>query len=116
MESNKESIHHITTRHESGAGYAADGYARATNDMAAVCVITGVGLTNTITPMAVALADSVPMLVISSQVPSFWSGDRSSRQYSHFVPNIGEETPKSPTPCGPRLSPSRLRFISLSLS
>jgi hypothetical protein len=32
-------------------------------DMAAVCVITGVGLTNTITPMAVALADSVPMLV-----------------------------------------------------
>mmetsp|Transcript_46161 Transcript_46161/g.128647 ORF Transcript_46161/g.128647 Transcript_46161/m.128647 type:complete len:460 (+) Transcript_46161:239-1618(+) len=88
MESNKESIHHITTRHESGAGYAADGYARATNDMAAVCVITGVGLTNTITPMAVALADSVPMLVISSQVPSFWSGDRSSRQYSHFVPNI----------------------------
>ena len=75
----------ITTRHESGAGYAADGYARQTGELAAVCVVTGIGLTNTITPMAAALADSVPMLVISSEVPSFWSA-RPARQYSHFVP------------------------------
>ena len=88
LEARRGSIHHITTRHESGAGYAADGYARATGDMAAVCVITGVGLTNTITPMAVALADSVPMLVISSEVPQYWQG-KPSRQYSHFVPNCG---------------------------
>ena len=75
----------ITTRHEAGAGYAADGYARQTGELAAVCVVTGIGLTNTITPMAAALADSVPMLVISSEVPSFWSA-RPARQYSHFVP------------------------------
>ena len=73
----------ITSRHEAGAGYAADGYARQTGELAAVCVVTGIGLTNTITPMAAALADSVPMLVISSEVPSFWSA-RPARQYSHF--------------------------------
>lgn len=79
----------VTTRHEAGAGYAADGYARATGKLAAVCVVTGIGLTNTLTPMAAALADSVPMLVISSEVPSFWAS-KPQRQYSHFVPRCGD--------------------------
>ncbi|MDT8346141.1 MAG: thiamine pyrophosphate-binding protein, partial [Thermohalobaculum sp.] len=59
-------IRHLTPRHEQGAGFAADGYARATGRVAAVFVITGPGLTNMLTPMAQAFADSVPMLVISS--------------------------------------------------
>ena len=80
----------FTTRHESGAGYAADGYARATGELAAVCVVTGIGLTNTLTPMAAALADSVPMLVISSEVPSFWSKTKPLRQYSHYVPRCDD--------------------------
>lgn len=58
-------IRHITPRHEQGAGFMADGYARASGKPGVAFVITGPGLTNTITAMAQARADSVPMLVIS---------------------------------------------------
>jgi acetolactate synthase-1/2/3 large subunit len=58
-------IRHVTPRHEQGAGFMADGYARACGRPGVAFVITGPGLTNTITPMAQARADSVPMLVIS---------------------------------------------------
>ena len=59
-------IHHVTPRHEQGAGFMADGYARVTGRPGVAFVITGPGLTNILTPMAQAYADSVPMLVISS--------------------------------------------------
>ncbi|MBP7243248.1 5-guanidino-2-oxopentanoate decarboxylase [Amaricoccus sp.] len=59
-------IRHITPRHEQGAGFMADGYARATGRPAACFIITGPGMTNIATAMGQALADSVPMLVISS--------------------------------------------------
>lgn len=59
-------VRHLTPRHEQGAGFAADGYARASGRVAAVFVITGPGLTNMLTPMAQAKADSVPMLVVSA--------------------------------------------------
>jgi len=58
-------IRHITPRHEQGAGFMADGYARVTGKPGVALVITGPGLTNTITAMAQAQQDSVPMLVIS---------------------------------------------------
>lgn len=58
-------IRHITARHEQGAGFMADGYARVTGKPGVAFVITGPGLTNTLTPMAQARADSVPMLVVS---------------------------------------------------
>ena len=58
-------IKHITPRHEQGAGFMADGYARVSGRPGVVFVITGPGLTNTITAMGQALADSIPMLVIS---------------------------------------------------
>jgi acetolactate synthase-1/2/3 large subunit len=58
-------IRHVTPRHEQGAGFMADGYARVAGKPGVVLVITGPGLTNTITAMAQARADSVPMLVIS---------------------------------------------------
>jgi len=58
-------IRHITPRHEQGAGFMADGYARVTGKPGVALVITGPGLTNTITPMAQAYQDSIPMLVIS---------------------------------------------------
>ena len=58
-------IRHVTPRHEQGAGFMADGYARASGKPGVAFVITGPGLTNTITAMAQARADSVPMLVIS---------------------------------------------------
>jgi acetolactate synthase-1/2/3 large subunit len=59
-------IRHITPRHEQGAGFMADGYARATGKPGVCLVITGPGMTNIATAMGQALADSIPMLVISS--------------------------------------------------
>jgi acetolactate synthase-1/2/3 large subunit len=60
------SLRHYTPRHEQGAGFMADGYARATGRPAACFIITGPGMTNIATAMAQAYADSVPMLVISA--------------------------------------------------
>ena len=59
-------LRHITPRHEQGAGFMADGYARACGRPAACFVISGPGMTNITTAMGQARADSVPMLVISS--------------------------------------------------
>ncbi len=59
------SIRHVTPRHEQGAGFMADGYARVSGQPGVAFVITGPGLTNTLTPMGQARADSVPMLVLS---------------------------------------------------
>ncbi len=58
-------LRHVTPRHEQGAGFMADGYARVAGKPGVAFVITGPGLTNTLTAMAQAKADSVPMLVIS---------------------------------------------------
>ena len=58
-------IRHVTPRHEQGAGFMADGYACVTGRPGVCFVITGPGLTNTLTAMAQARADSIPMLVIS---------------------------------------------------
>ena len=59
-------IRHITPRHEQGAGFMADGYARVTGKPGVCLIITGPGMTNIATAMGQALADSIPMLVISS--------------------------------------------------
>ncbi len=59
-------IQHHTPRHEQGAGFMADGYARVSGKPGVCFVITGPGLTNIATPMGQALADSIPMLIISS--------------------------------------------------
>jgi acetolactate synthase I/II/III large subunit len=58
-------VRHVTVRHEQGAGFAADGYARVTGKPGVAFVITGPGLTNAITAMGQARADSIPILVIS---------------------------------------------------
>ncbi len=57
---------HILARHEQGAGFMADGYARATGKPGVAYVITGPGLTNIMTPMGQAWSDSVPLLVLAS--------------------------------------------------
>ncbi|WP_176493998.1 5-guanidino-2-oxopentanoate decarboxylase [Cobetia sp. 5-25-4-2] len=59
-------IRHVTPRHEQGAGFMADGYARSTGKPGVCFIITGPGMTNITTAMGQALADSIPMLVISS--------------------------------------------------
>ncbi|MDZ7714522.1 MAG: thiamine pyrophosphate-binding protein [Rhodovibrio sp.] len=59
-------VRHVTPRHEQGAGFMADGYARVTGRPACCFVIAGPGLTNIATAMAQAYGDSIPMLVIST--------------------------------------------------
>lgn len=58
-------LRHVTPRHEQGAGFMADGYARVSGKPGVAFVITGPGLANTLTAMGQARADSVPMLVVS---------------------------------------------------
>jgi thiamine pyrophosphate-dependent acetolactate synthase large subunit-like protein len=63
------SFHHVTVRHEQGAGFMADGYARFTGKVGVALVISGPGSTNILTPMAEAYQDTIPLLVISSHLP-----------------------------------------------
>ncbi len=60
---------HILTRHEQAAVHAADGYARATGKVGVAFVTSGPGFTNAVTGLATAYMDSIPMVVISGQVP-----------------------------------------------
>src|ERR1700759_4394413 len=59
-------LKHVLVRHEKGAGFAADGYARLSQRPAACFVISGPGLTNILTAVAQAYSDSVPVLVIAA--------------------------------------------------
>ena len=61
-------IHHVLARHEQGAAHMADGYARATGKVGVVLVTSGPGATNTVTGIATAYMDSVPLVVITGQV------------------------------------------------
>ena len=63
-------ITHILTRHEQGAVHAADGYARATGKVGVAIVTSGPGATNTVTGIATAYMDSIPLVVITGQVPT----------------------------------------------
>lgn len=67
-------IHHVLVRHEQGAVHAAEGYARATGKPGVVLVTSGPGVTNSITGLADARMDSVPIVLISGQVPTFMIG------------------------------------------
>ncbi|MEL6748405.1 MAG: thiamine pyrophosphate-binding protein, partial [Pseudomonadota bacterium] len=63
-------ITHVTPRHEQGAAFMADGFARATGRPGVCLLITGPGLTNAATAMAQALSDSIQMLVITGVNPT----------------------------------------------
>src|SRR5512135_2834081 len=65
----------ILTRHEQGAAHAADGYARATGKAGVVLVTSGPGATNTVTGIATAFMDSIPLVVITGQVPTMLIGN-----------------------------------------
>jgi len=66
----QDTIHHVLVRHEQAAVHAADGYARATGDVGVALVTSGPGLTNAVTGIATAYMDSIPMVIISGQVPT----------------------------------------------
>ncbi|MBN3861579.1 5-guanidino-2-oxopentanoate decarboxylase [Pseudomonas frederiksbergensis] len=83
----RSSINHVTPRHEQGAGFMADGYARTSGKPGVCFIITGPGMTNITTAMGQAYADSIPMLVISSvQSRSQLGGGRGKL---HELPNQG---------------------------
>ncbi|MCI8284911.1 MAG: biosynthetic-type acetolactate synthase large subunit [Firmicutes bacterium] len=65
----QDSIKHILTSHEQGATHAADGYARSTGKVGVAFATSGPGATNTVTGIATAFMDSIPMVVITGQVP-----------------------------------------------
>ncbi len=66
----QDKITHVLVRHEQGAAHAADGYARTSGKPGVVLVTSGPGITNAVTGIATAHMDSIPMVVISGQVPS----------------------------------------------
>jgi len=66
----QDTIQHVLVRHEQAAVHAADGYARATGDVGVALVTSGPGLTNAVTGIATAYMDSIPLVIISGQVPT----------------------------------------------
>src|SRR5512137_225543 len=72
---NFKEIRHILPRHEQGGVHAADGYARASGRVGVAIATSGPGATNTVTGIATAYMDSVPMVVITGQVPTALIGN-----------------------------------------
>ena len=70
----QNAIRHILVRHEQGAVHAAEGYARATGKPGVVLVTSGPGATNAVTGLTDALMDSIPIVVLTGQVPTFMIG------------------------------------------
>ena len=66
----QQTIEHVLVRHEQAAVHAADGYARATGDVGVALVTSGPGVTNAVTGIATAYMDSIPMVIITGQVPT----------------------------------------------
>ncbi|MEK8050740.1 acetolactate synthase 3 catalytic subunit [Ideonella sp. DXS22W] len=66
----QDTIQHVLVRHEQAAVHAADGYARATGEVGVALVTSGPGVTNAVTGIATAYMDSIPMVVITGQVPT----------------------------------------------
>jgi len=72
---NQEQIKHVLVRHEQAAVHAADGYSRSTQKVGVALVTSGPGVTNAVTGIATAYMDSIPMVVISGQVPTSYIGE-----------------------------------------
>ncbi|MBK6630188.1 MAG: acetolactate synthase 3 catalytic subunit [Betaproteobacteria bacterium] len=70
----QDKVRHILVRHEQGAVHAADGYARSTEKVGVALVTSGPGVTNAVTGIATAYMDSIPMVIISGQVPTAYIG------------------------------------------
>ena len=66
----QDKVKHVLVRHEQGAAHAADGYSRASNKVGVCLVTSGPGVTNAVTGIATAYMDSIPMVVITGQVPT----------------------------------------------
>ncbi|MDS4059869.1 MAG: thiamine pyrophosphate-binding protein, partial [Candidatus Contendobacter sp.] len=72
---NQDDVKHVLVRHEQAAAHAADGYSRACGKPGVVLVTSGPGVTNAVTGIANAYMDSIPMVIISGQVPTALIGN-----------------------------------------
>jgi len=70
----QDKVKHILVRHEQAAVHAADAYSRSSNRVGVAMVTSGPGVTNAVTGIATAYCDSIPLVVISGQVPTFYIG------------------------------------------
>ncbi|MBC2710836.1 MAG: biosynthetic-type acetolactate synthase large subunit [Desulfosarcina sp.] len=101
----KTDLRHYLVRHEQGAVHAADGYARVTGKVGVCLVTSGPGATNAVTGVATAYMDSIPMVIISGQVPTHLIGNdafqevdivgitRPCTKHNYLVPSV-EELPR----------------------
>ena len=71
----QDKVKHVLVRHEQGALHAADGYARSTHKVGVALVTSGPGVTNAVTGIATAYTDSIPLVVITGQVPTYAIGE-----------------------------------------
>jgi len=71
----QDKVRHVLVRHEQGAAHAADGYSRSSHKVGVCLVTSGPGLTNAVTGIATAYMDSIPMVIISGQVPTHAIGE-----------------------------------------
>ena len=85
----QEDVKHILVRHEQGATHAADGYARATGRPGVVLVTSGPGATNAVTGIATAYMDSIPLVILTGQVPTALIGNDAFQE----VDNVGITRP-----------------------
>ena len=85
----QDGVKHVLVRHEQGATHAADGYARATGKPGVCLVTSGPGATNAITGIATAYMDSIPLVVITGQVPSHAIGSDAFQE----VDSVGVSRP-----------------------
>ena len=85
----QQDVKHILVRHEQGATHAADGYARATGRPGVVLVTSGPGATNAVTGIATAYMDSIPMVILTGQVPTALIGNDAFQE----VDNVGITRP-----------------------
>ena len=72
---NQDIVKHVLVRHEQAAVHAADGYSRSTDKVGVALVTSGPGVTNAVTGIATAYMDSIPLVVISGQVPTSYIGE-----------------------------------------
>jgi acetolactate synthase-1/2/3 large subunit len=102
----QDKVKHILVRHEQGAVHAAEGYARSTGKVGAVLVTSGPGATNAVTGLTDALCDSIPLVVLTGQVPTHLIGNdafqecdtvgitRPCTKYNYLVKKI-EDLPRA---------------------
>ena len=81
----KTEINDILVRHEQAAVHAADGYARASGRVGVCLVTSGPGVTNTVTGIASAYMDSVPMVILSGQVPTALIGNDAFQEVDMWI-------------------------------